>query len=58
MYLSLCTTPALSKPPGKKIKKDQVHHEPPFSDKVHNDVQNFVYDHDAFLDAKEAKGFD
>lgn len=35
-----------------------MHHEPQLSDKVHNDAQNFDYDHDAFLGAEEAKSFD
>lgn len=55
MCLSLCTAFALSKPTEKK---DRVHHEPQLSDKVHNDAQNFDYDHDAFLGAEEAKSFD
>uniref|UniRef100_A0A8C2QD10 Calumenin n=1 Tax=Cricetulus griseus TaxID=10029 RepID=A0A8C2QD10_CRIGR len=55
LCLSLCTAFALSKPTEKK---DRVHHEPQLSDKVHNDAQNFDYDHDAFLGAEEAKTFD
>ncbi|KAK2502754.1 hypothetical protein MC885_012711 [Smutsia gigantea] len=55
MCLSLCTAFALSKPTEKK---DRVHHEPQLSDKVHDDAQNFDYDHDAFLGAEEAKTFD
>lgn len=55
LCLSLCTAFALSKPTEKK---DRVHHEPQLSDKVHNDAQNFDYDHDAFLGAEEAKSFD
>uniref|UniRef100_A0A8C6XCM5 Reticulocalbin-3 n=1 Tax=Naja naja TaxID=35670 RepID=A0A8C6XCM5_NAJNA len=39
-------------------KKDAVHHTPQLSDKVHDDGQNFDYDHDAFLGVDEAKTFD
>ncbi|XP_033017538.1 calumenin isoform X3 [Lacerta agilis] len=55
LYLSLWTVCVLSKPTEKK---DRIHHEPQLSDKVHDDAQNFDYDHDAFLGADEAKTFD
>nr|XP_028603652.1 calumenin isoform X3 [Podarcis muralis] len=55
LYLSLWTACVLSKPTEKK---DRIHHEPQLSDKVHDDAQNFDYDHDAFLGADEAKTFD
>ncbi|XP_030071711.1 calumenin isoform X1 [Microcaecilia unicolor] len=55
MYMSLCTICALSKPTEKK---ERVHHDPELSNKVHDDAQNFEYDHDAFLGAEEAKTFD
>uniref|UniRef100_H3A571 Reticulocalbin-3 n=1 Tax=Latimeria chalumnae TaxID=7897 RepID=H3A571_LATCH len=55
LYLSLCVVCALSKPTDKK---DRVHHDPQLSDKVHDDSENFDYDHDAFLGAEEAKTFD
>ncbi|CAM4483363.1 unnamed protein product [Eretmochelys imbricata] len=55
VYLSLCAVCVLTKPTDKK---DRVHHDPQLSDKVHDDAQNFEYDHDAFLGADEAKTFD
>ncbi|CAJ0968903.1 unnamed protein product [Ranitomeya imitator] len=58
-YLLLClglwALCALSKPTEKK---DRIHHDPQLSDKLHDDAQNFDYDHDAFLGAEEAKTFD
>ncbi|NXS52587.1 CALU protein, partial [Brachypteracias leptosomus] len=55
LCLSLSMLCISSKPTEKK---DRVHHEPQLSDKVHDDAQNFDYDHDAFLGADEAKTFD
>lgn len=46
---------AFSKPTEKK---DRVHHDPQLSEKMHDDAQNFDYDHDAFLGAEDAKTFD
>ncbi|XP_044285335.1 calumenin isoform X2 [Varanus komodoensis] len=55
LYLCLWALCVLSKPTEKK---DRVHHDPQLSDKVHDDAENFDYDHDAFLGAEEAKTFD
>ncbi|KAG8576630.1 hypothetical protein GDO81_009915, partial [Engystomops pustulosus] len=59
IYLLLClalwASCVISKPTEKK---DRVHHDPQLSDKLHDDAQNFDYDHDAFLGAEEAKSFD
>ncbi|XP_039617371.1 calumenin-A isoform X1 [Polypterus senegalus] len=54
-YFTLSVVFVLSKPTEKK---DRVHHDPQLSDKVHDDNENFDYDHDAFLGAEEAKTFD
>uniref|UniRef100_A0A6B2FE65 EF-hand domain-containing protein n=1 Tax=Bothriechis nubestris TaxID=1766655 RepID=A0A6B2FE65_9SAUR len=54
-YLALWALCAQGKPTEKK---ERVHHETQLSDKVHDDAQNFDYDHDAFLGADEAKTFD
>ncbi|KAM8974164.1 calumenin isoform 1-T1 [Pelodytes ibericus] len=57
LLLCLCLWVActLSKPTEKK---ERVHHDPQLSDKVHDDGQNFDYDHDAFLGVEESKTFD
>ncbi|MGH0142903.1 UNVERIFIED_CONTAM: hypothetical protein FKN15_047836 [Acipenser sinensis] len=55
LCLALYVVCTLSKPTEKK---DRVHHDPQLSDKVHNDGENFDYDHDAFLGAEDAKTFD
>ncbi|XP_007909078.1 calumenin isoform X2 [Callorhinchus milii] len=55
LYLTVCGAYALSKPTEKK---ERVLHDKELSDKVHDDSQNFDYDHDAFLGAEEAKSFD
>eukprot|EP00061_Rhincodon_typus_P016707 g45062.t1 len=55
LYLTMCGVYALSKPTEKK---DRTFHEKELSDKVHDDSENFEYDHDAFLGAEEAKTFD
>uniref|UniRef100_A0A8C8BKH4 Calumenin n=1 Tax=Otus sunia TaxID=257818 RepID=A0A8C8BKH4_9STRI len=55
LCLSLSMLCISSKPTEKK---DRVHHDPQLSNKVHDDAQNFDYDHDAFLGADEAKTFD
>ncbi|KAM4677908.1 calumenin-like [Discoglossus pictus] len=55
LCICLWATCTLSKPTEKK---DRVHHDPQLSDKMHDDGQNFDYDHDAFLGAEEAKTFD
>uniref|UniRef100_A0A8D2D9I8 Uncharacterized protein n=1 Tax=Sciurus vulgaris TaxID=55149 RepID=A0A8D2D9I8_SCIVU len=54
MCLSLCTTFTLSK---STEKKNCVHHEPQFRNKVHNDAESFYCDHDV-LGAEEAETFD
>ncbi|KAJ8245650.1 hypothetical protein GJAV_G00273000 [Gymnothorax javanicus] len=56
MCFALCVVYATSKPTATE-KKDRVHHEQ-LSDKVHDDTENFDYDHDAFLGQEDAKTFD
>ncbi|XP_061085239.1 calumenin-A [Conger conger] len=56
MCFALCVVYATSKPTATD-KKERVHHEQ-LSDKVHDDGENFDYDHDAFLGQEEAKTFD
>ncbi|XP_072922980.1 calumenin-like isoform X1 [Hemitrygon akajei] len=55
LYLTMCGIYALSKPTEKK---DRTFHDKELSDKVHDDTENFDYDHDAFLGAEDAKTFD
>ncbi|XP_033888790.2 calumenin isoform X1 [Acipenser ruthenus] len=55
LCLALYVVCTLSKPTEKK---DRVHHDPQLSDKVHDDGENFDYDHNAFLGAEDAKTFD
>ncbi|KAJ8373759.1 hypothetical protein SKAU_G00043390 [Synaphobranchus kaupii] len=56
MCFALCVVYATSKPTATD-KKERVHQEQ-LSDKVHDDAENFDYDHDAFLGQEEAKTFD
>ncbi|XP_039631419.1 reticulocalbin-3 isoform X1 [Polypterus senegalus] len=46
----------LAKPTQEK--RDRVHHGRDLSDHVHNDAEDFQYDHEAFLGKEEAKTFD
>ncbi|XP_042332580.1 reticulocalbin-3 isoform X1 [Sceloporus undulatus] len=54
--LTVCIMWVLAKPPPDK--KDRVHHSPDLSDHLHDDTQDFQYDHEAFLGKEEAKTFD
>uniref|UniRef100_A0A8C4QRC7 Reticulocalbin-3 n=1 Tax=Eptatretus burgeri TaxID=7764 RepID=A0A8C4QRC7_EPTBU len=51
----LCTGPALTKPMSEKKR---VHVDEPLSSKLHDDDENFDYDHEAFLGTEEAQHFD
>uniref|UniRef100_A0A8C6SSC2 Calumenin b n=1 Tax=Neogobius melanostomus TaxID=47308 RepID=A0A8C6SSC2_9GOBI len=55
MCVAFCLVYASSKPTEKK---DRVHHDEPLSNKDHNDVEDFDYDHEAFLGQEEAKTFE
>ncbi|TNN29436.1 Calumenin-B [Liparis tanakae] len=55
MCFALCVVYATSKPTEKK---ERVHHDEPLSNRDHDDVENFDYDHEAFLGQEEAKTFD
>uniref|UniRef100_A0AAQ4RN13 Calumenin b n=1 Tax=Gasterosteus aculeatus aculeatus TaxID=481459 RepID=A0AAQ4RN13_GASAC len=55
MCFALCVVYATSKPTEKK---ERVHHDEPLSNRDHDDIENFDYDHEAFLGQEEAKTFD
>ncbi|XP_014868051.1 PREDICTED: reticulocalbin-3 isoform X1 [Poecilia mexicana] len=54
LYLYLLAAAALAVPAQEK----RVHHQAGLSDHVHDDSQNYQYDHEAFLGKEEAKTFD
>ncbi|XP_043955021.1 reticulocalbin-3 isoform X1 [Gambusia affinis] len=53
-YLYFLAAAALAVPAQEK----RVHHQAGLSDHVHDDSQNYQYDHEAFLGKEEAKTFD